>query len=145
MRLFHTALALAVMGALTSAALAAGSSKMMKSSMAETMTTKISMMAQNGSKESGTATLAQHGKNVVVTISLNNAPASAQPAHIHKGTCAKLNPAPAYPLSNVVHGKSTTTVNNVDLDKLAGGGFAINVHKSTNDLKTYVSCGNIKK
>jgi hypothetical protein len=142
MRLFHPALALLVAAAMTSSALAAGHSSKMKSSMAETTTLKVSMMAQNGSKESGTATLTQQGKNVQVAISLNNAKGT-QPAHIHKGTCAKLNPAPAYPLSNVVNGKSTSTVNNVDLDKLAAGGFAINVHKSANDLKTYVSCGDL--
>jgi hypothetical protein len=103
------------------------------------------MGAQNGSKESGTATLQQKGKDVVVSVDLNNAPKGAQPAHIHMGTCAKLNPAPKYPLSNVVNGKSTTTIKNVDLDELVEGKYAINVHKSANDLKTYVSCGEIKK
>jgi hypothetical protein len=35
-------------------------------------------------------------------------------------------------------------VKDVDLDTLMGK-FAINVHKSANDLKTYVSCGDITK
>lgn len=103
----------------------------------------LAMAPQNGSNESGTATLTQTGKDVQVAIDLQNAPAAAQPAHIHPGTCAKLDPAPKYPLSNVVNGKSMTTVKNVTLSDIAGGSFAINVHKSTDDLKTYVSCGDI--
>lgn len=142
MRLSHTAFALAALAAMTATAFAAGTSKMMSS---ESTSVKVTMAAQNNSKETGTATLTQKGKNVLVVISLHNAPKTAQPAHIHPGTCAKLNPAPKYALSNVVNGKSTTTVKNVDLDDLMGGKFAVNVHKSANDLKTYVSCGAIKK
>jgi hypothetical protein len=142
MQLSRPALALMIAAAMTSSAVAANPA--MKS-MAETTNLKITMHSQNGSKEDGTATLMQKGKNVVVTIDLTNAPKAAQPAHIHPGTCAKLNPSPKYPLSNVVNGKSTTTIDNVDLDKLISGRFAINVHKSTTDLKTYVSCGDIKK
>jgi Cu/Zn superoxide dismutase len=141
MQLSRPALALLIAVATTSTAFAMP--KMAKNMM-EATTLKVTMHAQNGSKEDGTATLMQKGKNVVVTIQLSNAPKAAQPAHIHEGTCAKLNPAPKYPLSNVVDGKSTTTINNVDLDKLMGK-VAINVHKSANDLKTYVSCGDIMK
>jgi hypothetical protein len=44
----------------------------------------------------------------------------------------------------VVDGKSTSTVP-VKLDALLSGGrTAINVHKSTDDIKTYVACGNIR-
>jgi hypothetical protein len=144
MQLLRPALALMIAAAVTGTAFAAP--KVANSmNMAETTTLKVTMQAQNGSKEDGTATLTQKGKNVLVSIQLNNAPKEAQPAHIHPGTCAKLNPSPKYPLSNVVNGKSTTMINNVDLDKLMSGQFAINVHKSTKDLKTYVSCGDIKK
>ena len=68
--------------------------------------------------------------------------ASAQPAHIHKGTCAKLDATPAYPLNNVVNGRSTTTVN-VALSALLKGHYAINMHRSAKQLKTYVACGDI--
>ena len=77
-----------------------------------------------------------------VVVSLSNAPSQPQPAHIHKGTCANLDPTPADALQNVQNGMSTTTVNE-SLDALEKGTFAINVHKSEKDLKTYVSCGNI--
>jgi len=44
----------------------------------------------------------------------------------------------------VVDGKSSTVVP-VGLESLTGGKMAINVHKSADDLKTYVSCGDIGK
>ncbi len=104
----------------------------------------VTLNAENGSKESGTATLTQMGANLQVKIALKNAPKTAQPAHIHPGTCAKLNPVPKYPLANVVGGASTTLLKNVALSAVSGGKFAVNVHKSASDLKDYVSCGNIK-
>jgi hypothetical protein len=104
----------------------------------------VQLKAQNGSGENGTATLTQMKKGVQVVVTIPNAPAAAQPTHIHPGTCAHLNPVPKYPLNNLVHGKSTTLVPGVKLSDLTGGKFAINVHKSTNDLKDYVSCGEIK-
>jgi hypothetical protein len=105
----------------------------------------VQMKAQNGSGENGTATLTQSGANIVVKISLKGGVAGPQPAHIHTGTCAKLNPAPKYPLSSVVNGMSTTTLKNMKLASLETGGYAINVHKSAADIKTYVSCGDIPK
>jgi hypothetical protein len=107
----------------------------------KTVTVKLS--AQNGSGESGTATLTPMGSSQTkVVVDLSNAPMAAQPAHIHKGSCAKLDPTPAYALQNVTHGKSQSTVN-VALGDLTKGSFAINVHKSQTDLATYVACGNI--
>ena len=99
---------------------------------------------QNNSGESGTATLTKAGDNQTkVVLDLKGAPAGAsQPVHIHKGTCANLDPKPAYPLSPVVNGKSETTVN-ASLDSLEKGGYAINGHKSAQDVKTYVFCGPI--
>jgi len=105
----------------------------------------VTMKAQNASGETGTATLTQQGADIVVKIALKGAPSTAQPAHIHMGTCANLNPVPKYPLSNVVNGASTTTLKGMKLASLQTGGFAINVHKSATDIKTYVSCGDIAK
>ncbi|MBV8117249.1 MAG: hypothetical protein JOZ01_04685, partial [Candidatus Eremiobacteraeota bacterium] len=62
----------------------------------------------------------------------------------HEGTCAKLNPAPKYSLTSLASGASTTVVKDVTLDQLLAGTYAINVHKSTSDLGTYVACGDIK-
>jgi hypothetical protein len=102
--------------------------------------------AQNASGETGTVSLAptEDGKSTMVTIALKGAPAEAQPAHIHMGPCAKLNPKPAYPLKSVVDGKSVTTVA-VAMDKLTTGAYAVNVHKSVSDIATYVACADITK
>ena len=82
---------------------------------------------------------------VVVLVTLKNAPAADQPAHIHPGPCANLTPAPKYPLTNVANGTSKTIVKGVTLQQLTSGTFAINVHKSTSAIGTYVSCGAIVK
>ena len=104
----------------------------------------VRMHAQNKSGESGSAKLTPQGADKTrVEISLKGAPkGTPQPAHIHEGSCAKLDPKPKYGLENVVDGKSSTVVpQGID----AVRGMAINVHKSADDLKTYVSCGDIGK
>jgi len=74
-----------------------------------------------------------------------NAPKDVpQPTHIHIGTCGNINKAPEYPLRNTVNGAATTVVPGVKLSDLMAGKYAVNVHKSGDDLGTYVSCGNVK-
>jgi hypothetical protein len=106
-------------------------------------TDTVKLAAQNGSGESGTATLTQGADGLTVKLDLTGG-SGDQPAHIHKGTCAKLDPAPAFPLETVSDGKSTTLLKNVKLSELMSGTYAINVHKSTADLKDYVACGDLK-
>jgi hypothetical protein len=103
----------------------------------------VSMKALNGSGEDGNATLRDTPKGLVVTIHIKNAK-GPQPAHIHKGTCAKLDPKPEEALHNVVNGMSITTVSGVTIAQLRKTPHAINVHKSLTDIPTYVSCGDIK-
>jgi hypothetical protein len=97
---------------------------------------------QNGSGQHGTVAFKPRGAKTVVEIHLIGAPGTAEPAHIHMGSCAHLNPAPKYPLTSVVDGISETTVPQT-MAVLTAGGMAVNVHKSAADLKTYVACGNI--
>ena len=104
--------------------------------------TKVKLDAQNNSGESGTATLTPAGDSTKVVLDVKGAEGT-QPTHIHKGTCDKLDPKPAFPLSPVVNGKSETTVK-APMKDLTTGGYAINGHKSAQDLKTYVFCGDIK-
>jgi hypothetical protein len=102
----------------------------------------VKLVPQSGSGQSGTATLTGQGdKQTKVVLSVSGG-AGSQPVHIHKGTCAQLDPKPAFPLSPVVNGKSETVVNAplAELEK----GYAINGHKSAQDIKTYVFCGDIK-
>jgi hypothetical protein len=105
----------------------------------------VQLSAQNGSGETGTATLRQSGSDVVVTTKMSGGGTAAQPIHVHSGTCATLDPAPKYPLTTLQDGTSTTTLKDMKLSQLETGSYAINVHKSTSDLKTYVACGNIPK
>jgi hypothetical protein len=106
---------------------------------------QINMGQQNNSKQTGNASVVdqKHG-GVMVTIHLKSEPKGAsEPAHIHKGTCTKLDPAPWKPLKNVVNGTSQTLVPGVTVAQLKKGKYAINVHKSASDLQTYVSCGDL--
>ena len=105
---------------------------------------KVDLHQQSKSGETGTATLTPMGDQTKVELSIKGGPKGvAQPAHIHEGSCAKLDPKPKHGLENVVNGKSSTVVP-VGLAELRKGGMAINVHKSKEDIKTYVSCGDIK-
>ena len=91
----------------------------------DTITIKIK--ALNGSGESGTATLTRLASRTRVVIGIKGENTTGkQPAHIHKGTCAKLDPKPAYPLHDVVLGKSNTVVD-ASFDELVSTPMAINV------------------
>jgi len=104
----------------------------------------VNLMPQNASGESGTVTLTPQGDKTQVVIKLAGAPSDVQqPAHIHDGSCASLDPKPRVPLQNVVSGSSTTTLD-MKLDDIVSKGGAVNVHKSAADVKTYVACGDIK-
>jgi hypothetical protein len=105
----------------------------------------VKLGAQNNSGEKGSARLTPQGDKTKVDITVKGAPKGVQqPAHIHEGSCAKLDPKPKYPLQNVVDGKSTSEVP-AKIDELMSGNHAINIHKSGEDVKTYVACGDIKK
>ena len=104
----------------------------------------IPLVAQNDSGQDGEATLSEVDSDTTsVVLELENPSVEPQPAHIHRGSCENLDPQPAYPLENVVDGKSTTEVN-VAVEDLVDKGFAINVHKSAEEVEVYVSCGDIE-
>ncbi|MDQ2858000.1 MAG: hypothetical protein M3R53_05025 [Candidatus Eremiobacteraeota bacterium] len=104
---------------------------------------KIAIGEQNGSGQTGHASLKQVGNDMQVTLDLDHASKMAEPAHIHKGTCAKLDPVPAFPLKPVTNGKSVTTVHGFTFGMVKKGHYAINVHKSAAALKSYVACGDL--
>ena len=91
----------------------------------------------------GTATLTPEGDQTRVVVDVDSPVSNSQPAHIHEGTCADLNPEPAFGLPNVVDGRSESTVD-VSLDDLTAADYAINLHMSDDDLTTYTSCGDIE-
>jgi hypothetical protein len=99
---------------------------------------------QNKSGETGSATVTNVPGGIKVDIALKGEMSGAsEPAHIHQGTCAKLNPAPYKPLSNVINGRSTTIVKGMSVADVKKGRYAINVHKSAAQLTHYVSCGDL--
>ncbi len=106
--------------------------------------TQFKLMAQNGSGETATATLLQSGPDLIVIVRTENGGDADQPVHIHKGTCDHLDPKPVYPLKTIINGRSETKVMGVSLSDLLAGTYAINIHKSTTDLKDYVACGDLK-
>ena len=120
-----------------------GAATALQTSAADNSGGKVfALNAQNGSGQRGTVALKPRGSKTVVEIHLLDAPGTAEPAHIHSGSCSKLNPAPKYPLTSVVNGISETTVNQ-PISALTAGDLAVNVHKSAADLKDYVACGDL--
>lgn len=101
------------------------------------------LTAQNGSGQDGTVTLlGKADDTTIVRVRVSNPGDAPEPAHIHVGPCDKLNPAPKYPLTPLVNGTSTTTVNQ-PMSALVGHDFAVNVHKSAKEASVYVACGNL--
>jgi Cu/Zn superoxide dismutase len=113
-----------------------------RATYAQPETVTVNMTEQNGSGQNGTATLTTNGDTTMVMINISGGSSTPQPAHIHPGTCADLDPKPIYPLTSVVNGTSETTVP-ASLVELVNGTFAINVHKSGPEASVYVSCGDI--
>jgi hypothetical protein len=77
------------------------------------------------------------------------------PAHIHSGTCDTLGDVVA-PLTDVAAGtgeqsgmgsghevKGSHTVVEMPLDEIRDGGHAITVHRSAEEIDTYIACGDI--
>jgi plastocyanin len=85
----------------------------------------------------------------------------AHPAHVHAGTCAELDPSPAFPLADVspvpegteasepagaesgIPVEQSLTTIEVSLDELLADPYAINVHESADNLDSYLACGDI--
>ncbi len=103
----------------------------------------LTLSEQNESSESGTATLIEENGNVKVTLNLTGAPAGVtQPAHIHVGSCPDVG-AVKYALTSPVNGVSETILD-VTLDQIRSElPLGINVHKSEDEAKVYVACGDV--
>ncbi|MEO7664228.1 MAG: hypothetical protein ABIV26_03815 [Candidatus Limnocylindrales bacterium] len=104
----------------------------------------VTLATLNGSGVSGTATLTDAGSGqTLVVIKVEAGGNADMPAHVHPGTCTTLDPKPKYPLNDVKDGASTTTIA-VALADLTKSAFAVNLHKSAEDVATYTACGDIK-
>ncbi len=115
------------------------------SAAAQSQSVTIKLNELQGSGDFGTATLTEVGPNQVrVVIQMGGAMPMEHnhPAHIHQGTCATLDPAPAFPLNPVTNGQSDTTVP-IALAVLLASRYAINLHESPAAITTYTACGDI--
>ena len=103
----------------------------------------VELTEENDSDESGKAKLVEENNQVTVTISMDGAPEEvSQPAHIHLGSCLDVGEV-KYPLTNILNGESTTTID-VTVDQLKSElPLAIKIHKSVDEAGVYVSLGNI--
>lgn len=110
--------------------------------------TTVELTELNDSGLSGMATLEEVNGKVKVALELSGPKSSnPQPAHIHVGSCPEPG-AVKYPLTSVVDGKSKTILDikmsTIEETIKEEGSLAVNVHKSAQEAKTYVSCGNLK-
>lgn len=65
------------------------------------------------------------------------------PAHIHAGGCGADDLGEiVYPLEDISGGSSQSSLD-VSLDELQEGDYAINVHKSADEMGVYLACGEI--
>ncbi|MCO5176434.1 MAG: LPXTG cell wall anchor domain-containing protein [Thermomicrobiales bacterium] len=104
---------------------------------------EVPFTEQNDSGITGTATFVEQAGKTTVTVDLiGSATDVEQPSHIHVGTCDNLDPLPTYPLNNIVDGHSETVVD-VTIATLLASPFAVNVHKSAEEIDTYVACAEI--
>lgn len=111
---------------------------------AEIVPVTVQLHAQNNSRQTGMVTLTPAGDKTKVVIEMKDVTSDTpQPAHIHLGSCAKLDKAPKWPLDPVVDGKSTTVVP-ASLRDIMEKPSAVNVHKSQAEVDVYVACGDIR-
>jgi hypothetical protein len=102
----------------------------------------LAVAALGGSNLSGTATLAELGDGRTRVEVQLPPDGGDHPMHVHEGPCAQVDPVPWYPLANVQQGASGTAVDLTVAD-LTRAPKSILVHRSPQDLDTYVACADI--
>lgn len=100
---------------------------------------RLELTEQNGSGQSGTATLTPVGDDrTKIVMELSNPPAVPQPAHVHPGPCDDLGD-PVAALANVVRGRSETTVP-LSFAEVRRGDLVVHAHKSEREYSISVAC-----
>ena len=98
---------------------------------------------QSDSGISGTATLVDSEEGLWVVLQLDGAPEGiAQPAHIHRNTCEEIGEV-LYNLNFPLNGFSQTSLPLTPEELMVDLPLSINIHKSAEEPKVYVACGNI--
>ena len=104
----------------------------------------LSLASQNNSGIGGTAIVTElPGGKLRVEIRASGSGPGPQPAHIHQGTCANLDPAPKFTLTSLTNGVSTTEVDG-SLPDLMVSPYAIHLHKAPDELPVYVACADLR-
>jgi hypothetical protein len=100
---------------------------------------ELQLREQNGSAQSGTATLTVvDDDRTRIAVELSNPPQASQPSHVHPGSCDDLGP-PVAALSNVVAGRAETVVD-LSLEELRTGELVVHAHKTAQEYDTSVAC-----
>ena len=103
---------------------------------------RLEVTEQNGSGQSGTATLTAAGdEQTKIVMELSNPPAEPQPAHVHPGPCDDLGD-PVAGLAALVDGRSETTVP-LSFAELRRGDLVVHAHKSEREYSISVACAPI--
>jgi WD40 repeat protein len=109
--------------------------------------TTITLTAQNGTKVSGSALLAElPGGSVRIVLDVQGLDPGQHKVHIHAGTCANQGDIKfdLETLRTTADGKATsTTVVKADYTALTTGSFYINVHNDPGTPTYIASCGEI--
>ncbi|HTE84500.1 MAG TPA: hypothetical protein VK821_07190, partial [Dehalococcoidia bacterium] len=83
--------------------------------------------------QAGTVTITPQGDTMLIVVNMTEPNPAGNGAdqlnHIHMGKCPGVG-AVQYPFTNIVNGKSTTTVN-ASLASVSDGNHSINVHQGT--------------
>lgn len=104
----------------------------------------LELREQNDSGITGKVEFSPTSEGTVeVEVELEGSDGGPHPAHIHPGSCADLDPAPKWPLNNVVDGRSKTTID-ADLSELTAQEYAVNVHDSPENADLYVACADVR-
>ena len=94
-----------------------------------------------GTGQIGSAVLSSVGGATIIEIEVTPSASEAQPIHIHAGSCDDVGPV-IHALSNVVNGKSSTTLE-LPMSEIFDGDVLINVHASFSDSSTYTACSQL--
>lgn len=109
---------------------------------------EITLTPRHGSGVSGTARLVAGAADMKVTLKLSKRLPDTLLAHIHTGPCSDeptwSNPRIWASLTDVIDGRSETTVNVVTLRELRSESASINVHDATHNQRPLV-CGDIPR
>lgn len=76
-----------------------------------------------------------------MTVDVEPPSDTAQPIHIHAGTCDDVGDI-VYTLENVVRGHSETQID-APITEILSGERLINIHRSFQDFPTYTACGEL--